>query len=361
MIRFKEIIFLLTLSISCVLFSCGEDTKNGKKSSSTLPSAKGNPGELVLVMDSAQWAGQLGEDLYYNVLGRPVKGILKDEPMFSVSNVRPAGFSSILRQARNVMLVISMDSPSADTRRMKKFFSEEALAAVKKDNKAFLQVNKDVYAKGQTLAMLFASSEKVIKEYLHDEKNQQKIIDAFNLSEKKKLTKSLNKTYDKSLYKKLKKDFNISLQLFQGYKVAKQTEDFIWLRHPEVKVDRNIIISLEDYQSQDQFKGENIVKRRDSIAKAHIYGDPANKDSYVVTERLVPVEFQETKIDDRYAVESRGIWKTNNISMGGSFLSYTLTNKEGTKLCYIEGFVVAPGQDKREVLREMEAILNSFK
>ncbi|HSJ69829.1 MAG TPA: DUF4837 family protein, partial [Anditalea sp.] len=56
-------------------------------------------------------------------------------------------------------------------------------------------------------------------------------------------------------------------------------------------------------------------------------------------------------------VEMRGSWRTNNMSMGGSFLSYTVVDEERGKIYYMEGFVYYPSEAHREPLREIEAIL----
>jgi hypothetical protein len=47
--------------------------------------------------------------------------------------------------------------------------------------------------------------------------------------------------------------------------------------------------------------------------------------------------------------------------MGGPFLGYAVTDQPQGLIYYIEGFVFAPGKDKREYMREIEAILWSFK
>ena len=47
--------------------------------------------------------------------------------------------------------------------------------------------------------------------------------------------------------------------------------------------------------------------------------------------------------------------------MGGPFISLSTLNETKDKIICIEGQVFAPKFDKREYLREMEAVLYSFK
>jgi hypothetical protein len=57
----------------------------------------------------------------------------------------------------------------------------------------------------------------------------------------------------------------------------------------------------------------------------------------------------------------RGAWKTNNLSMGGSFLSYTVVDEANGKIFYMEGFVYYPNEAHRASLREIETILQATK
>ena len=55
------------------------------------------------------------------------------------------------------------------------------------------------------------------------------------------------------------------------------------------------------------------------------------------------------------------IWKTNNISMGGPFVSYVLVDESLNRMYYFEGFLYSPGVDQRELIRELDIILRTFK
>ena len=57
----------------------------------------------------------------------------------------------------------------------------------------------------------------------------------------------------------------------------------------------------------------------------------------------------------------RGLWKTNNLTMGGPFLSYTFVDEGTGMLYYIEGFTYSPSKKQREIMRELEVILHTFK
>jgi hypothetical protein len=47
--------------------------------------------------------------------------------------------------------------------------------------------------------------------------------------------------------------------------------------------------------------------------------------------------------------------------MGGPYIGYALVDEKAGRLYYIEGFAYAPGKDKREIMRELDAILWTFR
>jgi hypothetical protein len=47
--------------------------------------------------------------------------------------------------------------------------------------------------------------------------------------------------------------------------------------------------------------------------------------------------------------------------MGGPFVSLTTTSGDGSEIVCVSGFVFAPKFDKREYIREVEAVLKTVK
>ena len=66
-----------------------------------LPPATGESGEIVLAMDSAKWAGALGEEIR-NTFRAPFPGLIQDEPEFNLVHVDPDKLNSVLRNSRNL-------------------------------------------------------------------------------------------------------------------------------------------------------------------------------------------------------------------------------------------------------------------
>ena len=60
-------------------------------------------------------------------------------------------------------------------------------------------------------------------------------------------------------------------------------------------------------------------------------------------------------------METRGLWKMENDFMGGPFVNYTIWDEDGNRTVVVDGFVYAPGKDKRNYVMELEAIIQSLR
>lgn len=323
-----------------------------------LPSAKGGRGELILVMDSTKWQGPLG-DAMREVLTEAVPGLPRPQPMFTVRYIKPHLFAGLLKQHLNIITVTTFDTDSYGSKILQSSFTPESVLKVK-NGERFQQLKRDEYAKGQVVFRLFGAEDSSLIKHIQEHKEE--IQNLFNKEENQRVKKDLFSVKGNvSLKEKLEKTHGFSNFIPIGYKIAKDTAGFVWLRHPEAKIDRNLIFAYQPYTSEAQFEPENIVAWRDSIAFQHIYGDPENPNSYVLTEPLEPVISKPLELNGSYAVQSKGRWKTKNISMGGPFVSYVLLDEAQKRIFYIEGFVFSPSVKQREIMRELEVVLSTFK
>ena len=82
----------------------------------------------------------------------------------------------------------------------------------------------------------------------------------------------------------------------------------------------------------------------------------------MITEREYGPFFSQYMLRGKqYAAELRGLWKMENgISMGGPFVSITTLDEKRNKVVTVEGFVFAAGLEKRNYLRQVEAIVLSL-
>ena len=93
--------------------------------------------------------------------------------------------------------------------------------------------------------------------------------------------------------------------------------------------------------------------RRDIMTK-NVKG--SSQGSYMIRYAELSPTTRELNINNRYVKELRGLWHMKVDFMGGPFVHYAFIDKSGKNLICIDGYVFAPKFDKREYLRELEAI-----
>ena len=153
--------------------------------------------------------------------------------------------------------------------------------------------------------------------------------------------------------------------------MAKETENFFWVRK-DITTGHSHIMMYElpfDAIKRNDSVVSQIIKIRDSIGKSYFKGrldatvnaDGTTVSSYMVTEDAYSPFIGETIIDNKPAIETKGLWELTNDFMGGPFINYMIEDKVNKRWIGIEGFVFAPSVEKRNYMLELEAIIRSVK
>ncbi len=332
----KRILFFMVIALA--LFSCEEDP------SSYLPAHSGGTGEIIVIMEDAYWEGQSGDAIrekmeeYYPHLPQP-------EYMFSLVQFPQSSFSKIIKVHRNIII--------ADIRKSTQ--NEEPT----------IEIVKDKWAKEQLVVEVHASSEedfiRVFKEH------SQKVSDYFNDVEKERLKEKYFLQRSVNLEKTLMEQHQLSLTLPTDCEIAADEKNFVWIKRNRVKfvgstghdVTQGILIYHYPYVDDSTFTPEYLLMMRDSINKQYVPGP--SDGSYMTTEYKMPPSYTDKVFNDEYAAEIRGLWRVEGDFMGGPFMSLTTYDEKRGRIVTVEGFVFAPKFDKREYLRELEAMLYSLK
>ncbi|OEK00034.1 hypothetical protein BFP97_00225 [Roseivirga sp. 4D4] len=339
----------------------GEEKEGNAKNTSFLPDATGESGEIVIIINKRKYDGALGEAIK-EVFRETVPGLTRPEPMFTIRVIEPFEFNRIFRVARNLVYVTSFEGSSAADKWLQGTFSETSRERIFNNPDLFMQTSEDQYSKGQKILQLFGKDDASLIKNLKENKGL--VQNFFNIAEKQRLARTIQmSTASKGILRKVNDRLGINIKIPAGYELSMLEDDFMWVRAlPAVGPSKNLFVYSKPYTSQDEFKYENIIKLRNEAGKKYIYGDPENKESYMITETeyMDPV-FRNINFNDQYTVEMKGAWKTNNFSVGGTFVSYTFVDEGTERLYYIEGFVIHPSEDHRELIREMESLLTTFR
>jgi len=353
MIRLAHVLFLLPVLLS----AC-----NTKRNPDYLPKATGSPGDIIVIIDSTQWRGALGEKLR-EVLAAEVQGLPREERYFNLIPAHPSPKIELLTQIRSLLYVFTLDENTPGSRYIMRSFTPESLETIRTDSGFYNTTERDVYSRGQVVMYLFGENEAELIQHLDD--HAASIVGFFNNVERERLEQTLlNTRATNELTEFLRKEYKVSMRFPFGYQVADQQEDFVWFRKIETEIDKNIFVGMKPYQSEYQMLPDSLIAWRDQLARKYLFGDPANPVSYLMTEQevpFIPVRARQTQVNGLYAMEIRGLWRTFNKSMGGPFVGVSLVGQQSGMLYYVEGFAYSPSKAQRETMRELEAIIHTFR
>ena len=134
--------------------------------------------------------------------------------------------------------------------------------------------------------------------------------------------------------------------------------NFLWLRFDSKELNQSIVIRKFPYKDKSQFTMENIVKMRNEYGKEFI--TTGSEDAYMSTnDRDLPTFEYTYYQNNAYTKEVRGIWETVNDFMGGPFVSYLMLNEAKSEIVFIDVFVFAPGEEKRDFIQQLDCIIKT--
>ncbi|MEO9803564.1 MAG: DUF4837 family protein [Reichenbachiella sp.] len=346
----KGLLFALTLTIAV---SCGSE-QNGNSSKSHLPVARGEANAVLAVMDTTQWNGPLGEALR-DIFSDYVPGLPQDEPYFKLRNINPLKMNNILKTAKSMIFVSTIDNNGAQSRAMQNYFTTSSLEKIQKDTSLYRLTQKNQFARGQEIVHLFGQTERQLIAHLKRDKDL--LRNYFLNIENQRINKAIFKVREKQIEKTLRETHGFDIQVPYGYDLAKNQRDFIWIRLLDPEYEKNIFVHYRPFNSREPF--DDVMAFREEVTSS--YMRDIQKPEIYMTLQNENRNIREVNFKGRYAKETRGLWKLSDISGGGPFVSYVFVDESQKRLYYLEGYVYAPSKDKREFMQEMEVIVNTFR
>lgn len=346
--------FICILAVLLQFSACNEQDKRDMAN----VQSKGNIGDLIVIMDSTRWKGPIGDTLR-SIFSAEVPGLLQSEPYFKLTYFHPNIFNNFIKTQRNLIFVTSLEDDSPTGQRMRQYFSQQSIESINRDSTIFMLPKKNEFARNQEILHLFGKTDKQLLSNLS--RNKEAIRQHFNKIELGRLNKNSFAPENKDLSAQISKQHGFHMRIPENYTLAKSDSNFVWVTRPAQDLTMHIFVAYKPYQSTQAFQPEKIIAWRDTIGYNYMYNRKI-KDSYMTYQDYIPPVFKKVSFNDRYAIETRGLWRLKNNSRGGPFLSYTFVDETTNRLYYIEGFLLGPGIDKkREFMRQLEAILWTFK
>ncbi len=319
---------ICVIALAAAAISCKD------KGKSLLPNVSGKAGEIIIVMDKENWDGDLGASVR-NVMAGDCPWLANPEPMFTLVNVSPSGFADLFKIHRNIF-TFNID-PSV---------TEEGVV-----------YRTDRWAHPQTLVQLNAKTPESAKQ-IFDE-NGEKVAGVFEQAERDRIIANSKLYEEVSIAEAVRKFTGGGAPHFpSGYKLRKETDDFMWISDDKQYTTQGIFIYKYPASEVNNFSLESIIAHRNEFMKANV---PGQRDSsYMTTSTFIQPSVEFIRFRGRQFAQCRGFWEVVNDYMGGPFVSHSFYSKDGKWIIVLDGWVYAPKYDKRQYLRQVEAVMYSF-
>lgn len=327
----KRIIRLLSLALLLLSFSsCNEASR--KKA--LLPNISGKAGEVIVVINKGDWEGSIGTTLR-DTLAQDCPFLPQKEPLYTLVNVIPSGFTNIFQLHRNIIIIRTGNDVTEPG----------------------VNIRYDVWARPQCVITVNAIDSDSAVQLIKD--NSKRMTAALEQAERDRVIANSKKYEELGLAPVVKSMIGGSPHFPSGYRLKKRTKDFIWIEYSIQYVTQGILIyKYPVVEGEEMMDLDNILKYNNVFLKENVPGMFEN--TYMMTSTFAKPSIEYLKYKGRDFAQLRGYWEVYNDFMGGPFVSHAFYSQDGQNMIVMEGFVYAPKYDKRHYLRQVESILYSF-
>ena len=342
----KCIYLLIVFSLLILFSSC--DISNRP--------AKGMEDEIIVVADSTEY-----EDLRMALESAFEKVIYTPQPerLFTLKRISPNQIENYERQ-KNIIIAAPLSSNSVTSQFIQAIVDTSIKSKIM-SNEVFDVIKYNLWAKNQLVMVLTAPNMQELE--FNILKNSDDLLYAFQKFSDERLNQSLYKErYErKEVEGKLLKQYGWVIYVQADFTLAmdKPKDNFVWLRRsPNSDMERWIFIHWIDNATPEYLVKDSVVSIRNQVTEK--FYRTSDDQSYVaVGDQYLTTN--EVNFNGRYALLTQGLWELNIKGMGGPFLNYTFFDEKTNRLYMIDGSIYAPKYYKRNLIQQIDVILQSFK
>lgn len=321
--------------------------KDGK--SSRLPESIGQPYEVVLEGDTNR--------IVTAILQESVPDMPQPEPMFNIIQVRKGKLTSLYQTVRN-RVVVDVDKRNRDFE---------------------VKISKDVNAAPQVIIRIKAQTVEQLKSRL-DGMRLRQILDE---SELKHLASVIRQNVEKQ--KEVKRLFGIDMKIPLDMDASKKAKDFVWYSNNTNSGMQNLLIfkinssektpsARENHSSRENLSAGGNLSSKETSSGTEEY--PSNGISLSLADKVqIDSVLQKNMLgetDEMYMIiprlGERGLWEMEGDAMGGPYVMKIIRRQKNGKISgrkneiiVVIGFVYAPEMEKRNLIKQLEAVLTTIR
>jgi hypothetical protein len=349
---------LLTFLSASLLTGCAsENGKPAKKPVNTR--AMGKLNEIFFLGDEAVMQGMVGDTINY-YFKAPYLILPQPEPLYDLQFETPQTIiNNPYRKEMKVYIIVAdlADENSPTTKLVMEDITAAKRMEIKSDGGYSVTVGRNKWAGGQVVIYILGYGEGKLAECVR--KNFPGIAQKLNEENRPTLVGNAYQAGENtSIEKELLEKMGVKLKVPGDYLKAIYDEETqtMWLRRDGKKENFNIIIHKLKYTDEEQLTRKGLKKIRNFLGKKFV--STTLDSTYMhINDIDLPMFVDPIMFDSYYTLEARGIWEIVNDYMAGPFMSYLIHNPKTNELLFVDGFVYAPGETKRDMMQELEVIL----
>lgn len=299
----------------------------------TLPNVTGTTGEVLVVMDRFMWDGSPGHAVREQV-SPFLLGLPQPERAFTLMPVNPEGFRDIYVAHRNII--------QAKT--------EAGL------NEPVVTYSRNKWAETQIVITVTAGDTASLAACIRE--NSEEIRRRINDAERGRLTDWLTNSAGRERSILSAGGSVWELVMPAGWKPDFNREGIMMISAETPATTQSVMVSVTD-RTTARIGCIELADLTQKRMSDEVKGPDGG--SFMVIEQKVPVSCRSFRRSGTDYIEMRGLWTLEGGFMGGPFISYAFIDSATTRAVVVTGFVYAPREDKRELLRQVEALMYTVK
>lgn len=337
---------LLVLFLALGVCSCGGLSRDD---------AMGENDVITVIADSADYDAL--SDVLENAFHQP---FLTPQPETWFQLVR-YDLADLLdhKRDRNILILAPLDADN----RMGEYMRSALDTAVRRmvnDGKEHVFVQKDLWYRGQTVVHLTGRSMDALREFMAA--NARQLEYYFKQAwDEREIARMKSLPREEELETRLFASFGFSFSVVKSWFLAKDSSEIntvLLRRQAPAETERWLLVHWLDTTNTALLSNAFAYETRNRLTRMlyRTYDDAA----HVVIDSLNGLQFDEVNFQDRFAIRMKGLWRMNDYSMGGPFVSYLFYDESQKRIYFIEGSVFAPKYEKKKLIQDVDVMIQTF-
>ena len=323
---------------------------------STKQRAKGQEDEILVVADSVDYVELQPalKEAFGKIIYTP-----QPEELFQLKRVKLSDLDRIKLQ-KNIIILAKLGSNTDVAKYLDTILGDKVKSLIKSDS--VYVINKhDFWAKDQLVMILASTDLQKLKKNVIDHKDD--LLYYFRDVSNQRMARGLyNKNFEqRKIEAHLLSKYGWMIYMQADYQVAMEQpkDNFVWLRRGvNTDMERWIFVHWIDNASPTFLEKDSVEAERNRLTKK--YYRTTDDSAYVELYDDYRVD-SEVNFNGKYALMTQGLWRFNDLSGGGPFISYTFYDEKTRRVYMLDASIFAPKYYKKSILQQVDLLLHSFK